>query len=204
MTNEERKLEATKLISQFSESIANIQISQDFSGIIESLVECKGKIVTTGMGKAGIAMKKFASILCSLGFSATYLHPGEASHGDLGILDDGDILFVASTSGKTREVIEIMELASIYDLHSIIGITSHPDNIVREKSDYILDMGEIKEGGYLGLAPTTSILIMLALTDIVALVAAQEKGFTAEDYSKHHHSGYLGEIAREKARKNIS
>jgi len=177
--------------------ISNIDVNDNFSCIVDEMKNGSGKIITTGMGKAGIAMRKFASTLCSLGFSAAYLHPGEASHGDLGILRSGDILFVASTSGKTREVLETIDSARNLGVKVIIGITSHNDSLIRKKADYILDMGEIKEAGELGLAPTTSILVMLAITDVLALIASEEIGFTKENYGKYHHGGYLGSLARE-------
>ena len=148
------------------------------------------------MGKAGIAMRKFSSTLCSLGFPSAYLHPGESSHGDLGLISKNDILVIASTSGKTREIIEIADHARNISVKKVIGITSHPDSIIREKADIVLDMGTIIEAGHLGLAPTSSILVMIALTDCIALVAAKEKGLTKKDYGKYHHSGYLGSQAR--------
>lgn len=181
---------------EFSKALGNVQISPEFSEAISSIVSCDGKIITTGMGKAGIAMRKFSSTLCSLGFPSCYLHPGEASHGDLGLLSANDVLFVASTSGKTKEVMEIMDMARNTNVSKIIGITSHLDSPVRTGADHIIDMGVVKEAGHLEIAPTTSILIMLALTDTLALLAAEFKGFTLEDYGKYHHSGYLGALAR--------
>lgn len=148
------------------------------------------------MGKAGIAMRKFTSTLCSLGFPSCYLHPGEASHGDLGLVKPKDILFVASTSGKTREVLEIIELSRKIGISRIIGITSHSDSPIRQKADLVLDMGVFEEAGDLKLAPTTSILVMLAITDCLCLVASEERGITKKDFGKYHHSGYLGVISR--------
>jgi len=191
-----RMIEGRSIINQIIVLMDGISIKPSFSDIVGEILDCKGKIITTGMGKAGIAMRKFTSTLCSLGFPSAFLHPGEASHGDLGLLSKGDLLFVASTSGKTREVIDMIDLARNIEIETIIGITSHPDSIVRKKSDLILDMGEVAEVGHLGLAPTSSILVMLALTDALALTAAMEKGLTKEDYGKFHHSGYLGAIAR--------
>lgn len=189
---------AESILKDFSDAIQGLKIDNNFNSVVDIIVSHrnKGKIITTGMGKAGIIMRKFASTLCSLGFSSAHLHPGEASHGDLGLITDKDILFVASTSGKTREVIEIIELAKNINVKNIIGITSHPDSPIREMADYVIDMGIIHEAGYLGLAPTTSILIMLALTDCIALISAEKAGITKEDYSKYHHGGYLGSIAR--------
>ena len=155
-----------------------------------------GKIITTGIGKAGIAMRKFSSTLCSLGFPSCYLHPGEASHGDLGLITENDILFVASTSGKTREILEIIKLARHVNVSKIIGITSHIDSPIKAQADIVIDMGVIEEAGELGLAPTTSIIVMLAITDCIALIASEELGLTKEDYGRFHHGGYLGAVAR--------
>jgi arabinose-5-phosphate isomerase len=188
--------EAATIIQEFSGAFKNLIIPNSFADIVRVIRKCKGKVVTTGMGKAGIAMTKFSSTLCSFGVSSCYLHPGDASHGDLGLLSDKDILFIASTSGKTREVIEIIDLARNIGVKCIIGITSHPDSLIRKKADMILDMGLITEAGHLRLAPTTSILVMLALTDCLALVVAKDKGLTKEQYGRYHHGGYLGQKAR--------
>lgn len=187
---------AKQTIKQFVSAISSIKLNGEFSKAIDLFNSCNGKIVTTGMGKAGIAMMKFSSTLCSIGLPSCYLHPGEASHGDLGLLDKNDILFVASTSGKTREVIEIIDLARNIGVKTVIGITSHKDSPIRSKVDCLMDMGEIKEAGHLGLAPTTSILVMLAITDTLALCCSEAKGFTKEDYSMRHHGGYLGQKSR--------
>lgn len=191
-----RQCLAENILGGFADKLNDISVTPDFGRAVEALLRCDGKVITTGMGKAGIAMKKFSSLLCSLGFPSCYLHPGEASHGDLGMLGPHDLLFVASTSGKTREVMEIMQLARNVGVETIIGITSHPDSPVREQTDIVIDMGVIKEAGDLGLAPTTSILVMLALTDALAIIASQEKNLTKEEYGKYHHSGYLGQKAR--------
>lgn len=188
--------EANSILHQFSDAINSIEISENFSKAIDLILNCKGKIITTGIGKAGLAIQKFSSILCSLGFPSYFLHPTEAQHGDLGTLKDDDILFVCSTSGKTREVYEIIDLARNLNVSKVIGITSHPDSPIRNKVDLVIDMGVHKEAGHLGLAPTTSILVILAITDSLALIAAKERGFTKENYSLRHHSGYLGSLAR--------
>ena len=188
--------EANEIFLGFIRALNDLKIDRGFSQAVDSILSCKGKVITTGMGKAGIAMRKFTSTLCSLGHPSCYIHPGEASHGDLGLLREDDILFVASTSGKTREIIEIVDLARELNVKSVIGITSHPDSKIRDNADIILDMGAIQEEGHLGLAPTTSIIVMLALTDSLALVCARERGFIKEEYGRYHHSGYLGSIAR--------
>lgn len=192
-----RAIRARELLSQFAHTISSLSVNGNFCKVVDLLKNCNGKIITTGMGKAGIAMQKFSSTLCSLGMPSCYLHPGEASHGDLGLVGKEDILFVASTSGKTREVMEIMDLARNVNVKYIIGITSHPDSPVRDKADFVIDMGEIEEAGELKLAPTTSILVMQCLTDALALIASEESGLTKKEYGKYHHSGYLGALARQ-------
>jgi arabinose-5-phosphate isomerase len=187
---------AKEYIKLLADSIDNVEFDGNFLYTVDLFVKCKGKVITTGMGKAGIAMRKFSSTLCSLGIPSCYLHPGEASHGDLGIIQSQDIMFVASTSGKTREVLETLDAAKNLGVSKIIGITSHEDSPIREKSDFYLDMGDIIEAGKLGLAPTSSILVMIAITDVLALVASEKKGFTERDYGTYHHGGYLGAQAR--------
>ena len=179
------------------ESIGNCFDNNNYLEAIDLIINCKGKLITTGMGKAGIAMRKFSATLCSLGTPSCYLHPGEASHGDLGVIDKNDILFVASTSGKTREIIEVITLSKQINNNPIIGLTSHPGSIIRSKADVILDMGNCEEAGSLKMAPTTSILIMQAITDTIALVVAEEKGFSKSEFGMLHHSGYIGSMARE-------
>jgi arabinose-5-phosphate isomerase len=189
---------ANDILVHFQNAISNINVRDNFADVVDQLIFCEGLVITTGMGKAGIIMRKFSSTLCSLGMPSVYLHPGEAMHGDLGIInkDKKDILFIASTSGKTKEILELVELTKKLNLKSTIGLTSHPDSPIRNKVDYLLDMGVIEEAGTLKLSPTTSTLVMLAITDTLAIVAAEEKGFTKGDFAKFHHGGYIGGLAR--------
>lgn len=189
-------LQIKDILNNFIYHIENLKFDDNFQKCIDSIKECKGKIITTGMGKAGIVMRKFSSTLCSLGIPSCYLHPGEASHGDLGVLQKDDILFVASTSGKTREVLEVIDLAKEINDIFIVGLTSHPDSKIRNKVELILDMGIIEEAGVMNLSPTTSVLIMQVITDLVALIISEEKGVTKDKFGKFHHSGYLGSVAR--------
>lgn len=192
----QRVQKAQQIINHFAKTLSDIVIQEEFGQIIDVIKNCKGKIVTTGMGKAGIAMRKFSSTLCSLGVPSCYLQPGEASHGDLGLIGSDDILFVASTSGKTREVLETIEQSRIINQQPIIGITSHIDSPLREKLSFVLNMGDIEEAGDIKMAPTTSIIVILAITDALALVLSDELGITKESFGKYHHSGYLGAVAR--------
>lgn len=164
--------------------------------IIDLTKKKSGKVVCTGMGKAGIIMRKFSATLSSLGIPSVYMHPGEALHGDLGMLQQNDILFVASTSGKTREIIEVIDLSKKRNVTEIIGITSHVDSPIRLMAKVVIDMGTVIEAGDLQLTPTTSTLVMLSLLDTLAIVVSEEIGFSTKDYAVLHHAGYLGDVLR--------
>jgi len=161
-----------------------------------SLSNCSGKVITSGMGKNGHIAAKSASTLSSLGISSCYLHPAEASHGDVGIVQPNDVLLVFSTSGKTREVIETIDLVKKLGISKVVSITSHPNSPVRDSSDLVVDIGIIKEAGFLSLAPTTSLVIRLVVSDIIATLCAWKRRFKIEEYALRHHSGYLGRKSR--------
>jgi arabinose-5-phosphate isomerase len=175
----------------------SIPLDADFEKAVEVLYTCKGKVITTGMGKAGHIACKIAGTLCSIGTPAAFCHPGEAAHGDLGLLAPGDVIIAFSTSGKTREIIEMLELAHHFGIDKIIGITSHPDSEIRSLSNVVINMGEIKEPCSLGLTPTASTTVMLAIGDALALTLMEKKKFTREQYGLRHHAGYLGKKAKQ-------
>lgn len=195
-SNQIKIQKAKKILNGFSQAISNIEVNGNFSKAIDLIKDCKSKIVVSGMGKAGVAMQKFSSTLCSLGFPACFLHPGEAMHGDMGLVVPEDILFVASTSGKTREILELIDIIKKNGVYKIIAITSHLDSPLRNKVDIVIDMGVIEEAGEIKMAPTTSILTILAITDTLAIIASEEKGFNKKDFGRFHHAGYLGQVAR--------
>ncbi|MNT00641.1 Arabinose 5-phosphate isomerase KdsD [compost metagenome] len=188
---------AHAILSVEAAAIASVNLTNSFNESIDTLFNCRGKIVTTGMGKAGFVAKRFAATLCSTGSPATYLHPGEAAHGDLGVISPNDCIVAFSTSGKTREVLELIELARHIDCGTVIGITSHPESELRCLSDKVIDMGIIHEPCLLGLTPTASIAVMSAIGDAIALILMERKGFSRHDYGLRHHGGYLGAKARE-------
>jgi len=184
------------ILTHEASAISAVQVTPEFEQAIYALRDCTGKVLTTGMGKAGHIAHKFAATLCSTGTPAAFVHPGEAAHGDLGLVGPNDCIVALSTSGKTNEIIEMLELGRHLGLATIIGITSHPDSRLRELSDIIVDMGEVKEPCPLGLTPSATIAVMLAITDALALVLMELKGITAHDYGLRHHGGYLGRKAR--------
>ena len=179
-----------------AEAIAAVDINENFVRAVHTLKDCQGKVVTTGIGKAGYIAKKFAATLCSTATPADFIHPAEAAHGDLGLVGQNDVMVAFSTSGKSREVIEILELSRHLGVATIIGVTSHPDSDLRDLSDFVLDMGEIDEPCPLGLTPSASMAVMSAITDAMALSLMEQKGVTKEDYGLRHHGGYLGRAAR--------
>lgn len=190
---------AKEIIEAEAEALRRIPLDDSFEVAVNTLYNCKGKIITTGMGKAGHIARKIAGTLCSTGTSASFLHPGEAAHGDLGLLAANDVILAFSTSGKTREVIEMLELAHHFGIDKIIGITSHPDSVIRSLCNIIINMGEITEPCSLGLTPTSSTTAMLAIGDALALVLMEKKRFTRQQYGLRHHGGYLGQKARQTA-----
>lgn len=177
-------------------AISRVRIDDTFEQAVITLRDCRGKVLTTGIGKAGHIARKFAATLCSTATPADFIHPAEAAHGDLGLAARGDVLIAFSTSGKSREVLEISELARHLGVATVIGVTSHPDSELRALADIVLDMGVIEEPCPLGLTPSASMAVMLAISDAIALALMEAKGVTREDYGLRHHGGYLGRKAR--------
>jgi len=185
-----------QILAAEAAAISAIEINDAYEKALEALFACTGKIVCTGMGKAGLVARKLAVTMSSTGTPSIYLHPGEAAHGDLGVVADGDCIVAFSTSGKTREVIEALELSRHLGSGTIIGVTSHPDSDLRRVSDIVLDMGEVTEPCPLGLTPSASTAVMYAISDALALTLMERKGVTKHDYGLRHHGGYLGRMAR--------
>lgn len=190
------KQRVSEIFAQEAQAISSIPVTDEFERAANLLKDCNGKVLTTGMGKAGHIANKFSATLCSTGTPASFLHPGEAAHGDLGLIEEKDAIVAFSTSGKTREVLDILAAGRELGLHTVIGITSHPDSTLRELSDVVIDMGVIKEACRLELTPTSSMAVMLAISDALALLLMELKGFDADDFGKRHHGGYLGQKAR--------
>lgn len=179
-----------------SAAIAAVDVTAEFERAVLALRDSTGKVLTTGIGKAGHVARKFASTLCSTGTPAAYVHPGEAAHGDLGLIGAEDCMVAFSTSGKTREVIEMLRLGRQIGLKTVIGVTSHPDSELRDLSDIVVDMGIVAEPCPHGLTPSSSIVVMLAIGDAIALALMELKGFTKHDFGLRHHGGYLGHKVR--------
>jgi arabinose-5-phosphate isomerase len=186
----------SEILAAEAAAIAAIEVTSAFERAVNALRDTSGKVLTTGMGKAGHIARKFASTLCSTGTPAVYLHPGEAAHGDLGVVGPHDCIVAFSTSGKTREVLEMLALGRHLGLKTIIGITSHPDSDLRSMSDIVIDMGDVAEPCIHGLTPSASTTVMLAISDALALTLMELKGFSRADFGRRHHGGYLGRASR--------
>jgi len=187
---------ARAVLDAEAQAILHVPLSAGFVQAVEAIYRCKSKIIVKGMGKAGNIARKIASTLCSTGTPACFLHPGEAAHGDLGLVAPGDVLLAFSTSGKTREVLEIIELARRLEIGCVIAVTSHLDAPIRDLADIVIDMGEVDEPCRLGLTPTASTAVMMAIGDALALCVMDIRGFTRDDYGLRHHGGYLGQLSR--------
>ena len=188
-----------------AEAIRSIHLNNDFLRAIDILESCTGKVILTGMGKVGLIAMKIATTLSSTGTPACFLHPGEAAHGDLGLVGKDDVMIIFSNSGKTREVTEtIGRVRALYDQIPLIAITGHPRSPIAKKSDLVLSVGAIKEPCPIGLTPSASTTAILALGDALTLVLMTRKGFTKADYAKFHHGGYLGRRARKEAKEELA
>ncbi len=190
------------IINREIEGIRSIPVDDSIQkgiDLIFSQVHDKGgKVIVSGLGKAGQIGHNIATTLSSTGTPAIFLHPLEAQHGDLGILQQNDILFLISNSGRTREIVELLPLAKrlFPDIKSI-GLTGHPENELGTQVDVCLSTGYPKEVCPLGLTPTTSTTVMTVLGDVIVVMLMKKIGFTKSDYARRHHSGYLGQKSRE-------
>jgi len=162
-----------------------------FVEAVRHLVACKGRVVVTGMGKSGHVARKIAATMASTGCPALYVHPGEASHGDLGMIVKDDVVIALSNSGETAELTDLVDYTRRFSL-PLIGITSREKSALAQAADVVLLLPPEPEVGSLGLAPTTSTTMMLALGDALAVAALECKGFTAEDFRNFHPGGKLG------------
>lgn len=191
-----------EILAAESKAIAEIPYRPDYDRAVELIVEHvhrkSGKLVTSGMGKAGQIALNIATTFSSTGIPAINLHPSEAQHGDLGILQPFDVLLLVSNSGRTREIIDLVELArNLYADIPLIVITGNPDSPLANVANATLLTGGAPEVCPLGLTPTTSTTMMTVIGDILVVNVMRETGFTRADYALRHHGGYLGVKSRD-------
>ena len=190
-----------RILDAESRAIAAIPVSDAYERAVDLIIEHvhrrHGKLVTSGMGKAGQIALNIATTFASTGTPAVNLHPAEAQHGDLGVLQPDDVMLLISNSGKTREIVELVSLVrGLFPGIPFIVITGNPDSPLAELATVTLPTGGAPEVCPLGLTPTTSTTAMTVIGDVLVVSTMERIGFTAADYARRHHGGYLGGAAR--------
>lgn len=167
------------------------QLDGPFVEAVRALIACEGRVIVSGMGKSGHIGRKIAATMASTGTPAYFVHPAEASHGDLGMILGNDIVLAISNSGEVKELSDLIAYTKRFAI-PLIAITSKADSTLGSAADILLLLPKQAEVGELGLAPTTSTTMTLALGDALAIAALECKGFTAEDFGNFHPGGKLG------------
>ena len=190
-----------QILQAESQAIASIPVVAGYEEAVSLIVDHVhrrgGKLVTSGMGKAGQIALNIATTFSSTGTPAVNLHPSEAQHGDLGVLQPNDVMLLISNSGKTREIVSLIDLVrGLYPRIPFIVITGNPDSPLARLANVTLPTGGAPEVCPLGLTPTTSTTAMTVIGDILVVNVMEAIGFTAADYARRHHGGYLGAAAR--------
>jgi arabinose-5-phosphate isomerase len=181
-----------KGIHQLSEKFSEASFQDAFIQSIELLLHCKGRIVVSGIGKSGHIANKIAATFASTGSPAFFVHPAEASHGDLGMVQKEDVFLAISYSGETAELLTIVPLIKRMGA-KLIAMTGNPKSKLAEFADVHLDVSIAKEACPLNLAPTTSTTVSLVMGDALAMVLLDTKNFSADDFAKSHPGGSLGQ-----------
>lgn len=197
----------SNILKHEAEAITNIPVSNNYEKAIEAIHlhihKKNGKLVSSGMGKAGQIALNIATTFSSTGSPAVFLHPSDAQHGDIGVIQQNDILLLISNSGKTREIIELIELTSnLFSDIPVIVITGNPDSPLGKSADIILSTGNPKEVCPLGLSPTTSTTTMTVIGDILVVLLMQKINLSIKSYAKRHHGGYLGYKSKNNLKNN--
>ncbi len=177
------EIEALKKMSETLDST--------FLEILDLITNCAGKVIMTGMGKPGHIAKKLAATFASLGTKSLFLHPGEAMHGDLGMISNNDVVIVISYSGESDEIVQILPNIKMIGA-KLVGITGNENSTLAQTSDVVQILPEFDEACYLGLAPTSSTTAVLCYGDALAVVASGVYGFKDVDFGKYHPAGALG------------
>lgn len=167
------------------------RINDEFVAACEAIKACKGRVVVTGMGKSGHIANKIAATLASTGTPAFFVHPGEASHGDLGMITSADVVLAISNSGNTAEIATILPLIKRMGA-TLISMSGNPTSTLATQADIHLDISISKEACPLGLAPTSSTTVTLVMGDALAVALLEAKGFSEEDFAFSHPGGSLG------------
>jgi len=184
---------ARRVLRHASDAIGalGMSLNGDFSRAIDVILAVEGRIIVSGMGKSGLIGRKIAATLASTGTPALFLHPAEASHGDLGMVTRADALLMLSNSGETAELTDLITYAKRLAI-PLIGVANNSDSRLLQASDVALLLPRAQEACPMGLAPTTSTTMMLALGDALAVALMERRGFSADQYRDFHPGGSLG------------
>jgi len=184
---------ASKVLNSESRAVADLidRLDDTFVAVIHELEKCTGHLVVTGMGKSGLIGNKIASTFSLIGLPALFLHSGDASHGDLGILTRGDIVIAISYSGETEEILKLLPTFSRIKC-PLVALTGNTNSTLAKRSDYVLDIGVREEPGPQGIVPTASTAATLAMGDALAMAFLEIRGFKEEDFARRHPGGTLG------------
>jgi len=185
---------AQSLFAAYQDSIGRLasQLGADFSRAVDLMLSTNGHVVVCGIGKSGIIGRKISATLASTGTPSLFLHPADASHGDLGMVRRGDVVLLISYSGTTAEIVQLLPAFDRLDAR-LIAMTGHPDSQIARHAAISLDISADREACPLNLAPTTSSLNSLVLGDALAVALMQARGFAATDFAATHPGGALGQ-----------
>lgn len=186
-------LSAQRVIDIEAQAIQNLsaRLDEKFVTACNILLACEGKVVVCGMGKSGHIGNKIAATLASTGTPAFFMHPGEANHGDLGMLTKGDVLLAISNSGETSELVNLLPVVKRLGI-KVVAMTNSEQSSLGQHADVVLDISVEKEACSLGLAPTSSTTATLVMGDALAVALLDHKGFTSDDFALSHPGGSLG------------
>lgn len=179
----QRESEAIRLIAE--------QLDDRFCAAVDAILACTGRVIVTGIGKAGLIGQKIAATFASMATPSQFLHPAEAVHGDLGIIQSGDVVLALSNSGETEELCRMLPILARMHV-PVIAITASGLSSLGRAATVVIPYGRHQEAGFHGLAPTTTTTIMLALGDALGIVTATRKGVSAEQFARYHPAGSLG------------
>jgi arabinose-5-phosphate isomerase len=193
LSQAEQLREGRTILRQEANALAGLskRLGTEFCDAVQTVSNCSGTVIVTGMGKAGLIGQKIAATLSSTGTKSYFLHPAEAVHGDLGCLDSRDVLLVLSNSGETEEVCQLLPTIRQMQV-PVIAMTASATSTLGSTADITLCLGRVREAGQHGLAPSTSTTMMLALGDALALVVSRKKNFTQQKFAVLHPGGSLG------------
>ena len=185
--------EGRRVLRIEAQSILDVaeRLNGNFEKAVQMILDCKGKVIVTGIGKSGQIARKMASTLSSTGTPSLYLHPAESSHGDMGVISKGDLVIAFSYGGEATEMTHLLRFLVRKDVQ-LIGFTARNESSLAKNATVVLDIAVKEEACPLGLAPTSSSTVSLALADALAMAVLKRRGFRKEDFAEFHPAGTLG------------